>query len=168
MTLKDAPIIAAVRSAAAGAGLSLALIADIIVAEKNAKFLTAYNGIGAVPDCGGSWSSPHKVGAARATAMMLLGRQLTATKAKDWGLLTEVPPSDSFDETLATIVKHVATGPTRAFGAFRRLVDQASGRPLAAQLEAERLAFLQAAETSDFKEGVSAFVSKRPAEFAGT
>jgi len=92
LTLKDAPIIAAVRSAAAGAGLSLALIADIIVAEKNAKFLTAYNGIGAVPDCGGGWSSPHKVGAARATAMMLLGRQLTATEAKDWGLLTEPPP----------------------------------------------------------------------------
>jgi 2-(1,2-epoxy-1,2-dihydrophenyl)acetyl-CoA isomerase len=100
--------------------------------------------------------------------MMLLGRQLTATEAKDWGLLTEVAPSDSFDETLAAIVRRVATGPTLAFGAFRRLVDQASGRPLSAQLEAERLAFLQAAETSDFKEGVSAFVSKRPAEFAGT
>jgi len=164
----DAPIVAAVRGAAAGAGLSLALLADIIVAEENAKFLIAYDGIGAVPDCGGSWSLPHKIGAARATAMMLLGRQLTATEAKDWGLLTEVAPAEFFDETMAAIVRRVATGPTRAFGAFRQLVDQAGGRPLAAHLEAERQAFLKAAETDDFKEGVCAFTSKRPAKFAGS
>lgn len=163
----DAPIVAAVRGAAAGAGLSLALLADIIVAEENAKFLIAYDGIGAVPDCGGSWSLPHKIGAARATAMMLLGRQLTATEAKDWGLLTEVAPAEFFDETMAAIVRRVATGPTRAFGAFRQLVDQAGGRPLAAHLEAEHQAFLKAAETDDFKEGVCAFTSKRPAKFTG-
>ncbi|MGO1499945.1 MAG: enoyl-CoA hydratase/isomerase family protein [Marinobacter sp.] len=163
----DAPIIAGVKGAAAGAGLSLALMADLIVAEENAKFLIAYNGIGAVPDCGGTWSLSHKIGTARATEMMLLGRTLTATEAKDWGLLTEVASSDSYDETLAATVKRVASGPTKAFGAFRRLVEQAAGRSLAAQLDAEHKAFLEAAETADFQEGVSAFVSKRPAAFTG-
>jgi len=163
----DAPIIAGVKGAAAGAGLSLALMADIIIAEENARFLIGYNGIGTVPDCGGTWFLPQKIGTARATEMMVLGRQLTATEAKDWGLLAEVAAPGSFDEVLSTNVKRAASGPTRAFGAFRRLVDQASGKSLAAQLYAEHQAFLKAAETADFKEGVAAFVSKRPAVFTG-
>ena len=163
----DAPIIAGVKGAAAGAGLSLALMADIIIAEENARFLIGYNGIGAVPDCGGTWFLPQKIGTARATEMMMLNRQLTAIEAKDWGLLAEVGSPDSFEELLATTAKRVASGPTKAFGAFRRLVDQASGRSLAEHLEAERQAFLKAAETNDFKEGVCAFTSKRPAKFVG-
>lgn len=163
----DAPIVASVKGAAAGAGLSLALMADLIVADENAKFLIAYNGIGAVPDCGGTWFLPHKVGAARAAEMMLLGRQLTATEAKDWGLLTEVASPEAFDEVLTAIVTQVANGPTRAFGAFRRLIDNSNGSPLDIHLEAERQAFLKAAETADFAEGVSAFVAKRPAAFSG-
>lgn len=164
----DAPVVAGVKGAAAGAGLSLALMADIIVAEENAKFLIAYNGIGAVPDCGGTRFLPGKIGTARASEMMLLGRQLTAKEAKDWGLVAEVASGDSFDTVLATTANRIASGPTRAFGAFRRLVDDAGGRPLAAQLEAERQAFLKAAETDDFREGVAAFVGKRPAAFTGS
>lgn len=163
----DAPIIAGVKGAAAGAGLSLALMADIIVADENARFLIAYNGIGAVPDCGGTWFLPQKIGTARATEMMVLGRQLTATEAKDWGLLAEVAPADSFEEVLRAVVNRVANGPTRAFGAFRRLLDQANGNPLAVQLDAEHQAFLKVIQTSDFKEGVSAFIDKRPAAFTG-
>lgn len=163
----DAPMIAAVKGAAAGAGLSLALMADLIVAEENAKFLIAYNGIGAVPDCGGTWFLPQKIGTGRAAEMMLLGRTLKATEAKDWGLLTETASAETFNERLAATVERVANGPTRAYGAFRRLVDQTGDRPLAAQLEAEHQAFLKAAETDDFKEGVSAFVGKRPAAFTG-
>jgi 2-(1,2-epoxy-1,2-dihydrophenyl)acetyl-CoA isomerase len=163
----DAPIIAGVKGVAAGAGLSLALMADVIVAEENARFLIGYNGIGAVPDCGCTWFLPRKIGTARATEMMLLNRQLNATEAKNWGLLAEVGSPDAFDDLLATTAKHVASGPTKAFGAFRRLVDQGSGRSLAEHLEAERQAFLKAAETDDFKEGVRAFTSKRPAKFTG-
>jgi len=163
----DAPMIAAVKGPAAGAGLSLALMADIIVAEENAKFLIAYNGIGAVPDCGCTWFLPHKVGATRAAEMMILGRQLNAEEAKGWGLITRTASADSYDEVLATTVNQVASGPTKAFGAFRQLMDQAGGRSLAEQLEAERQAFLQAAHTDDFAEGVSAFLAKRPAAFSG-
>ena len=163
----DAPIIAGVKGAAAGAGLSLALMADIIIAEENARFLIGYNGIGTVPDCGGTWFLPHKIGTARATEMMLLGRQLTAPEAEQLGLVTEVSPEETFDEVLAATVNQVSNGPTRAFGAFRRLVDDASGRSLEIHLEAERQAFLTASETADFAEGVSAFLAKRPAAFSG-
>ncbi len=163
----DAPIIAAVEGAAAGAGLSLALMADIIVAEQNARFLIGYNGIGAVPDCGGTWFLPHKIGSARATEMMMLGRTLSAIEAKQLGLVAEVSPEGTFDEVLAATLNRVANGPTQAFGAFRRLIDDASGSPLDIHLEAERQAFLKIAETADFAEGVSAFLAKRPAAFSG-
>jgi len=163
----DAPVIAGVKGAAAGAGLSLALMADLIVAEENARFLIAYNGIGTVPDCGGTWFLPHKIGSARATEMMMLGRTLSAIEAKQLGLVTEVSPEATFDEVLAATVNRVANGPTRAFGAFRRLIDDANGSPLEVHLEAERQAFLKATETADFAEGVSAFLAKRPAAFSG-
>lgn len=163
----DAPIIAGVNGAAAGAGLSLALTADIIVAAENARFLIGYNGIGAVPDCGCTWFLPQKIGTARATEMMMLNRQLSATEAKEWGLVAETGSQDGFEELLLNTAKRVATGPTKAFGAFRRLVDQASGRSLSTHIEAERQAFLNAAQTNDFKEGVAAFTGKRRAGFTG-
>lgn len=163
----DAPIIAGVKGAAAGAGMSLALTSDIIVADESARFLIAYNGIGAVPDCGGTWFLPHKIGSARATEMMMLGRSLTAIEAQQLGLVAEVSPEGTFAEVLTATADKIAKGPTRAFGAFRRLVDNASGRSLEVHLEAERQAFLKAAETADFAEGVSAFLAKRPATFSG-
>lgn len=163
----EVPVIAGVKGAAAGAGFSLALMADLIVAEENARFLIAYNGIGAVPDCGGTWFLSNKLGAGRAAQMMLLGQQLTAAEAENWGLVTRVAPASSYDEVLAGVVQQVASGPTQAFGAFRKLMEQTSGRPLAQQLEAEHQAFLRAATTNDFREGVSAFMEKRPPAFAG-
>jgi 2-(1,2-epoxy-1,2-dihydrophenyl)acetyl-CoA isomerase len=164
----DAPVIAAVRGVAAGAGLSLAMMADIVVAEENTKFLVAYNGIGAVPDCGGSWFLPHRVGTGRASEMMILGRTLTAPEAKDWGLINTAAPDDQFESVLTATVAKAAEGPGRAFGAFRRLVDQASGgKSLAEHLEAERQAFLAMTRTTDFSEGVSAFLAKRKPRFQG-
>lgn len=163
----DAPIIASVKGVAAGAGLSLALMADLIIAEENARFLIAYNGIGAVPDCGGTWFLPHKIGAGRASEMMILDRTLNAREAQQWGLVTRVAPEDQFDEVLATTITKAAEGPGRAFGAFRRLVDQANGTTLADHLEAERQAFLEMTTTADFSEGVSAFLQKRKPLFQG-
>ncbi|MCL7945489.1 enoyl-CoA hydratase-related protein [Marinobacter sp. ATCH36] len=164
----DAPVIAAVKGVAAGAGLSLAMMADIIVAEENTKFLVAYNGIGAVPDCGGSWFLPHRVGAGRASEMMILGRTLAAPEARDWGLINTVAPDEQFESVLTATVAKAAEGPGQAFGAFRRLVDQASGgNSLAEHLEAERQAFLAMTRTTDFSEGVSAFLAKRKPRFKG-
>lgn len=163
----DAPVIAAVKGVAAGAGLSLALMSDLIIAREDAKFLVAYNGIGAVPDCGGSWFLTHKIGAGRATELMLLGRTLSAGEAKSWGLITEFAPEDGFEKLLAETIEKTAKGPSRAFGAFRQLTDRANGNQLAAHLEAERAAFLEMTRTEDFAEGVSAFLAKRPAHFQG-
>lgn len=87
-------------------------MADLIVAEENARFLIAYNGIGTVPDCGGTWFLPHKIGSARATEMMVLGRTLSAIEAKQLGLVAEVSPEETFDEVLAATVNRVANGPT--------------------------------------------------------
>ncbi|MEP1216408.1 MAG: enoyl-CoA hydratase-related protein [Marinobacter sp.] len=163
----DAPVIAAVRGVAAGAGLSLALMSDVIVAREDTKFLVAYNGIGAVPDCGGSWFLAHRIGAGRAAELMLLGRTLSAAEAKGWGMITDYAPEDSYEKLLASITRKIASGPTRAFGAFRRLTDRANGDQLADHLEAERAAFLDMTRTEDFAEGVAAFLAKRAARFQG-
>lgn len=163
----DAPVIAAVKGVAAGAGLSLALMSDLVIAREDARFLVAYNAIGAVPDCGGSWFLAHRIGAGRAAELMLLGKTLSAAEAKDWGLVTAFAPEGGYDDLLAEITAKIANGPTRAFGAFRRLTDRANGDQLAAHLEAERTAFLDMTQTEDFAEGVAAFLAKRPARFQG-
>ncbi|WP_404362161.1 enoyl-CoA hydratase/isomerase family protein [Marinobacter sp.] len=163
----DAPVIAAVKGVAAGAGLSLALMADLIIAREDAKFLVAYNGIGAVPDCGGSWFLAHRIGAGRAAELMLLGRTLSAAEAKDWGLITDFATEDNYENLLAEITRKISSGPTRAFGAFRELTDRAFGDQLASHLEAERAAFLEMTRTEDFAEGVSAFLARRTAQFRG-
>lgn len=163
----DAPVIAAVKGIAAGAGLSLALMADLVVAREDTRFLLAYNGIGAVPDCGGSWFLAQKVGAGRAAELMMLGRTLSAPEAKDWGMITSIAPEEDFEKQLNGIIGKVANGPTRAFGAFRQLTDRTNGNQLAAHLEAERAAFLEMTRTEDFAEGVTAFLAKRQPRFQG-
>ncbi|WP_372987167.1 enoyl-CoA hydratase/isomerase family protein [Marinobacter sp.] len=163
----NAPIIAGVRGFAAGAGLSLALGADLIISDANARFMVAYDGIGTVPDCGGTWFLNRRIGTGRASQLMLLGQSLTALEALEWGLINQVAAEGEFDETLESLVRKVAKGPSRAYAAFRRLSDDAFGVTLAEHLEAERQAFLEAVGTADFQEGVAAFIAKRPAQFRG-
>ena len=164
---QDAPVIAAVRGAAAGAGLSLVLAADLVVAEEGARFVVAYDRIGASPDCGGTWFLPRKVGAALAAEMMLLGRTLDATEAKAAGIVNVVAPQGGLDAAAAELAGRVAQGATRAFGHFRRLADAALSTPLAGQLEAERACFVASTATADFREGVAAFLGKRKPAFRG-
>lgn len=164
---QDAPVIAAVRGAAAGAGLSLVLAADLVVAEEGARFVVAYDRIGASPDCGGTWFLPRKVGAALAAEMMLLGRTLDATEAKAAGIVNVVAPQGGLEAAAAELAGRVAQGATRAFGHFRRLADAALSTPLAGQLEAERACFIASTATADFREGVAAFLGKRKPAFRG-
>ncbi|MFO7529574.1 MAG: enoyl-CoA hydratase-related protein [Marinobacter sp.] len=163
----NAPIVAGVRGFAAGAGLSLALGADLIISDANARFMVAYDGIGTVPDCGGTWFLNRRIGAGRASQLMLLGQTLTAREALDWGLINQVAPEGEFDDALTELARQVAKGPSRAYAAFRRLSDDAFGAALSGHLEAERQAFLKATGTRDFQEGVAAFLAKRPAQFRG-
>lgn len=163
----DAPVLAGVRGVAAGAGFSLAMAADLVLAEDTARFVLAYDRIGAVPDCGGSWFLPRKLGTGRAAELMMLSRALSATEALDWGLINRTAAADQFDAALDAMARQLAEGPAQAMGAFRRLSDAAFGAPLATHLEAERAAFLGLTGTRDFAEGTAAFLEKRPARFYG-
>lgn len=158
-----APVVAAVRGAAAGAGLSLALSADFVVASPDARFVVAYDKIGATPDCGGVWFLQRRVGRARAFEIMLLGSALDAATAREYGIVNEV--AEDVDARANEIAAKIASGPTRAYGAFKALMD--TDMPLAQHLEAEREAFIKMTETADFREGVSAFLDKRKPQFRG-
>ncbi|WP_267137291.1 enoyl-CoA hydratase-related protein [Anianabacter salinae] len=163
----DAPVIAAVRGVAAGAGLSLVANADVVVADEGATFVMAYDQVAGVPDCGGSWFLTHRLGRARVMDMMLTGAPLTAIEAQGAGLVSRLCPADEVDGTARALAARVATGPTASFGRFRRLIDAAPHSMLADQLTAERAAFVAAAQSEDFREGVAAFTARRKPEFKG-
>lgn len=160
-----APVITAVRGAAAGAGLALAILGDVVVAEERARFVLAYDKLGTSPDCGASWFLPRRVGRGVAFQMMLTGRILTAPEALAAGLVDQVEPEANFDAAVDALAARIAAGPTQAFGQFKRLMD--SGLGLADQLEAERAGFLSCIPTQDFSEGVHAFLEKRTPAFKG-
>ena len=162
-----APVLAVVQGAAAGAGLSLVLGADLVVAGDRARFVIAYDRVGASPDCGGSWFLPRKVGCARAFEMMLLGQVLDAEAARAVGIVSLVVPAAELERRADELAHRVAAGPTAAYGRFKRLVDDALAAPLAQHLRAERDAFLASTATADFREGVAAFVAKREPVFKG-
>ncbi len=162
-----APVLAVVQGPAAGAGLSIALSADILLASDKARFVIAYDRIGAPPDCGGTWFLPRKVGRGRAFAMMLLGQVLDAQAALAAGIVAEVVPQAELENRAGEIAARIAAGPTAAYGSFKRLIDDALATPLEAHLENERRRFLEATRTQDFREGVAAFLGKREPVFRG-
>lgn len=160
-----APVITAVRGAAAGAGLSLAISGDLVVAEERARFMIAYDRIGASPDCGLSWFLPRRVGRGMAFGMMLAGRSLTAAEALAIRLIDRSAPEAEFDAVVDDLAMRVAAGPTQAFGHYKALLD--GNLDLAAHLEAERQRFTACTHTADFAEGVDAFITKRNPVFTG-
>lgn len=163
----DAPIVVAARGVAAGAGLSLLAGADLCVLDETAKLVMAYDKVAGVPDCGGSWFLTQRIGRQRMMQMMLLGDALSAVEALKIGLVTEICPADEVEPRARALAHRIAVGPTKSFGHFKRLVDRASGAGLAAQLEAEREAFVAAAHTEDFQQAVVAFASRTKPSFDG-
>lgn len=163
----DAPVIASVHGAVAGAGLSLMAACDLVVAATGTRFLLAYDRIGAAPDCGGTWFLPRLLGSRRAAAMMFLSEQLDADAALAAGLVNKVVAADQLAAETATLATRIASGPTEAYGNYKRLAQATFGNTLHDQLEAERACFKRATATRDFREGVSAFLAKRPATFKG-
>ena len=161
------PVVSAVRGAAAGIGASIALAADIIVAGESAYFLQAFRRIGLVPDGGSPFLLVKSVGRVRAMELMLLGEKLPAAKAADWGLITRVTSDDTVEEAALAIAAGLAKGPTRALGMIRRVAWAASENSWAEELALERDLQREAGRTSDFMEGVSAFLAKREAQFTG-
>jgi 2-(1,2-epoxy-1,2-dihydrophenyl)acetyl-CoA isomerase len=160
------PMVALVNGPAAGAGLSLAAAADIVLASDKAHFTAAYTAIGLTPDGGMSWLLPRLVGLRVAQEMILTNRRVLAEDAAAMGLVTRVVGADALMEEGQRVAAQLASGPTAAFGAVRRLLDQAHDARLEDQLESEAAAISAAAGGAEGREGVAAFLARRPAQFS--
>lgn len=167
--ITDSPIptIAAVNGAAAGAGANLALAADIVIATESASFIQAFTRIGLVPDAGGSYWLPRQIGLARALGAMLLGDKVTARQAADWGMIYEVVADDAFAERVRARAAQLAAGPAMALRGVKDMLRASFGNDLDAQLALESRLQGACGQSGDFREGVAAFLEKRPARFTG-
>jgi 2-(1,2-epoxy-1,2-dihydrophenyl)acetyl-CoA isomerase len=161
------PIVTAVNGPAAGAGMSLALMGDLILCARSAYFLQAFRRIGLVPDCGSTWLLPRLIGRARALELSLLGEKLPAETALEWGLVNRVYDDAILMEEAMKLARDLASGPTLALGLIGRLYWEATENSHEEQIELERRFQVQAGASADFKEGVAAFLEKRPAQFTG-
>jgi 2-(1,2-epoxy-1,2-dihydrophenyl)acetyl-CoA isomerase len=164
----EKPVIAAVNGAAAGAGLSFACACDVRIASDAAAFVPAFINIGLVPDSGGSYFITRILGPARAFEWLASGRKLSAADAHEWGLVSEVVAAAAFPTRVAEVAAQFAALPTRGLGMTKRLVEHALNATLEQQLEREADLQTAATQTEDFKEGVAAFLEKRPPEFRGS
>jgi 2-(1,2-epoxy-1,2-dihydrophenyl)acetyl-CoA isomerase len=163
----EVPIVAAVQGAAAGAGMSLACAADVVVASEAASFTAAYTAIGLSPDGGQSWTLPRLVGARRAADLILRNRRVRADEALAIGLVTEVVPAAELEDRARAAAAELAAGATGALAAARRLLLDGATRSFDEHLDAERDAIAGRGATPEADEGVAAFAERRAADFRG-
>lgn len=161
------PTVCAVNGVAAGAGASLALACDVVVAGRSASFLQAFSKIGLIPDTGGTWFLPQRVGMARAMGLALLAEKLPAEKAAEWGLIWQCVDDAELAATVDALAAQFAAAPTRALVRTRQLMRASMSQDLAAQLDAERDAMRELGQSPDYREGVAAFMEKRAPRFTG-
>ena len=162
------PVVSAVNGPAVGIGCSLALAADLIVAAESAYFLLAFVNIGLVPDGGSTAFIPARVGYARAAEMAMLGERVPADQALDWGLINRVLPDGDLESESGALLDRLANGPTRSYAGAKQLLNRRLYADLTGQLEAEAEAQKGQGQSSDFIEGVMAFVEKRDPKFTGS
>ena len=167
MAQMNAPVIAQVHGAAAGAGLSLVLMADYVIAAEGTRFNLAYINLGTSCDVGASWALPRLVGLRRALEIAMLGETYSAQEAERLGLVNRVVPAADLGAAVQALAQRLASGPTLAHGHMRRLMRNAFDHDLPTQLAAEAEAFVACAHSADLPEGIAAFHAKRPATFQG-
>lgn len=161
------PFIAAVNGAASGGGCNLALACDVVIAGGSARFNQAFVKIGLVPDCGGTFILPRLVGWRRATQLMMTGEVVTAPDALAMGMINAVVADDQLIAQAMAMAETLAAAPTAAIGRIKELLEESANNDYGEQLELEREAQLKSGLTKDFKEGVAAFIEKRPPKFVG-
>lgn len=162
----DKPLVTAVQGAAAGAGLSIAVQGDLVIAGKSASFTMAYTAAGLVPDGGSTYILPRLIGLRRTQEMMLTNRKVSADEALAWGLVTQVVEDAELPAASRALVEKLAAGPTKAFGAVKQLLLESYGS-LETQTEREGRAIAAQARTRDGQEGIAAFLERRKPSFTG-
>jgi 2-(1,2-epoxy-1,2-dihydrophenyl)acetyl-CoA isomerase len=161
------PVIAQVNGVAAGAGANIALACDIVVAAHSARFIQSFSAIGLVPDSGGSWILPRLAGQARAMGLALTGEPLSAEKAAEWGLIWKCVDDGALGDEVDAIAKKLASLPPLGLAAIKAIVRSTWGRTLDQELHLQRDEMRRLGFTQDYREGVAAFLEKRPAKFTG-
>lgn len=161
------PTITAVNGIAAGGGMSLSLVGDLIVATESARFTMAYTQIGASPDGSASFFLPRLVGVKRALELTLLNRTLSAREAMEWGIVNQVWPDAQFHDGVQALATQLAQRPTQAYGRAKALFYNSGSATLETQMADEAQRIAASGVTADFREGVTAFTAKRPAVFQG-
>ena len=161
------PTISAVNGPAAGAGANLALAADVVLASEDAYFVQAFTRIGLIPDAGGTWMLPRQIGMARAMGAALFADKITAKQAVDWGMIYETAPAEEFARHWQSRAAQLAQGPTKTYRHVKAALHASYDNDLDQQLALEAKLQGKCGKTRDFKEGVVAFLEKRPAVFEG-
>jgi 2-(1,2-epoxy-1,2-dihydrophenyl)acetyl-CoA isomerase len=161
------PIIAAVNGVAVGAGANIALACDIVVADENASFIQAFSKIGLIPDSAGTFFLPRLIGFQKASALMMLGDKISAQEAERLGMIYKYVSSEEFEETIQKLALKMAQMPTEALGLIKQTLNKSLTNNLKEQLDLEAKHQIEAAETEDFNEGVTAFIEKRKPTFKG-
>jgi 2-(1,2-epoxy-1,2-dihydrophenyl)acetyl-CoA isomerase len=161
------PTIAQVNGVAAGAGANIALACDIVVAARSAKFIQSFAAIGLIPDSGGSWILPRLVGQARAMGLALTGEPLSAEKAEEWGLIWKCVDDDILAGEVDSIATKLSNLPPLGLAAIKSIIRSTWSRTLAEELHLQRDEMRRLGFTQDYREGVAAFLEKRPAKFTG-
>jgi len=161
------PVIARVNGVAAGAGANIALACDIVVAAKSAKFIQSFASIGLIPDSGGTWVLPRLVGQARALGLALTAEPLPAEKAADWGLIWKAVEDEMLDSEVDALAERFASAPTLGLARIKKMIRESWGHSLDEELDLQRDAMRELGFSSDYREGVSAFMEKRKPNFAG-
>ena len=163
----EKPIIAAVNGVAAGAGASIALCCDIVIAKESAVFVQAFSKIGLVPDSGATFFLPRLIGFQKASALMMNADPITATEAERLGMIYKVVEESKFEDEIKSFSEKLAKMPTKGIGLTKKLLNQSMSNSLEKQLDEEEVAQTIAGKTNDYKEGVSAFLEKRKPNFKG-
>jgi len=159
--------VCAVNGVAAGAGASIALACDIVIAARSAKFVQAFCKIGLLPDSGGTWILPRLAGSARAAGLAMLGDALAAEQAAAWGLIWKCVDDDQLASESETLARHLATQPTKGLAYIKRALLASATNTLDVQLNLERDLQRELGHSEDYREGVTAFLAKRTPVFKG-